>query len=197
MVIKGPSEGEAPASARRINAAARLLSGPHDDVVRVLDRLEGDELFTVAEAVRQLQRLRALARGDLDEIIATAFEIGFGRDGIGLLPWVEGDVIVCPGGLTSKSKSKSSHKCRFVSIDDTWIWESNELIREDKRSTPGTDGGFRAVALVPLVDGMELDVVSGKARQGQHSIDLVISYEVRRRELIEVSQRTVAPAGMQ
>ncbi|MGF1597315.1 MAG: hypothetical protein ACFCVK_10380 [Acidimicrobiales bacterium] len=193
--MSGPAGDDDVVSARRVNAAARLLSGRPDDVARVLDRLDGDRLANVAEAIRQLQRERAVARGDLDEIIASAFEVGFGRDGLGLLPWVEGDVIVCPGGLVAKSRT--SHRCRFVSVDDTWVWESGELIREDKRSSPGTTDGFRAVALVPLVDGMALDVVSGRARQGQHSVDLVVSYEVRRGVLVEVSQRVVTPAGMQ
>ncbi|MGI9611860.1 MAG: hypothetical protein ACR2QO_03045 [Acidimicrobiales bacterium] len=182
-------------STRRVNAAAKLLNGHPDDCVRVLERLDGAELSNVAEVVRQIQRERAVARGDLDAIILAAFESGFGSDGLGLLPWVEGDVIVCPGGLISKSRT--SHRCRFVSVDDTWIWESTELIREDKRSTPGADDGFRAVGVLPLLDGLALDVVSGKARQGQHSVDRVVSYEVRCGELVEVSQRTVAPAGMQ
>lgn len=49
----------------------------------------------------------------------------------------------------------------------------------------------RAVALLPLVDGTALDVVSGRARGGQHSVEHVISYEVRSGDLVEVSQRTV------
>lgn len=185
---------EEPASTRRVNAAARLLTGHPDDAVRVLQRLDPDELSNINEVVRQLQRQRAMAKGDLDEIIAEAFEVGFGRDGLGTMPWVEGEVIVCPGGLISKSRT--SHRCRFVSVDDSWIWESGELLREDKRSTPGPEDGFRAVALLPLMDGLALDVVSGKARAGQHSVDRVVSYEVRRRELVEVSQRTVVAAGM-
>lgn len=161
----------------------------------MLERLTPDELANIGEVVRQLQRTRAVARGDLGEIVAQAFEVGFGRDGLGLLPWVEGDVIVCPGALVSKSRA--SHRCRFVSVDNTWIWESGELLREDKRSSPGAVDGFRAVALLPLMDGLALDVVSGKARGGQHSVDRVVSYEVRKGELVEVSQRVVASAGMQ
>ena len=184
--------GDGPVSNRRITAAAALLRGQPDDVVRVLDRLDGDQLANVAEVIRQLQRERAVARRDLDHIMGQAFEVGFGRDGLGVLPWVEGDVIVCPGGLVAKSRA--SHRCRFVSVDDTWIWESIDLIREDKRSSPGVDDGFRAVALLPVVTGMALDVVTGRARQGQHSVDQVVSYEVRRGELVEVAQRTVSRA---
>ena len=153
-----------------------------------------DELHHLAEAVRQVQIERAIDGGDHDAIIAAGFEMGFGRDGLGVLPWVEGSVIVCPGGMVSKSRT--SHRCRFVSVDDVWVWDSGLLLREDKRSSPGTDDGFRAIALVPLVDGTGLDVVSGKARSGQHSVDHVVSYEVRAGELVEVSQRTITPNNM-
>jgi len=160
-----------------------------DAVMALIRDMSDDELHNVAEVVRQVQIERAIGSGDDDAIIASAFETGFGRDGLGVLPWVEGSVVVCPGGMVSKSKA--SHKCRFVSVDDCWIWESQLLLREDKRSSPGTDEGFRAVALLPLVDGTGLDVVTGRARSGQHSVEHVISYEIRGGDLVEVSQRTV------
>jgi len=167
------------------------------DPDRIIDRLRtmpSDELHHIAEAVRQVQIERAIGDGDHDAIIAQGFEIGFGRDGLGVLPWVEGDLIICPGGLVSKSRT--NHRCRFVSIDDVWVWESGILLREDKRSSPGTDDGFRAIALIPLVDGTEVDVVSGRARSGGHSVDHVVSYEVRSGDLTEVSQRNVATKNM-
>ena len=77
-----------------------------------------------------------------------------------------------------------------------WVWDSGLLLREDKRSSPGTQEGFRAVALVPLVDGTAIDVVAGRARGGQHSVEHVVSYEVREGKLDEVSQRNVAAANM-
>jgi hypothetical protein len=160
-----------------------------DALVAMIRDMNDDELHNVAEVVRQVQIERAIGCGDEDAIIASAFETAFARDGLAVQPWVEGSVIVCPGGMVSKSKS--SHKCRFVSVDDTWVWESQLLLREDKRSSPGTDDGFRAVALLPVVDGTAIDVVSGKSRSGQHSVDHVVSYEVRAGVLIEVSQRTV------
>lgn len=156
--------------------------------------MTADDLHGVAEAVRQVQIERAIAAGDHDAIIARAFEIGFGRDGLGVLPWVDGEVVVCPGGLVSKSRT--SHRCRFVSVDDVWVWDSGLLLREDKRSSPGVDDGFRAVALVPVVDGTQLDVVSGRARAGGHAVEHVVSFEVRAGELVEVSQRDVTPRNM-
>jgi hypothetical protein len=173
------------------------MRSPGNDPEAVVDFVRGlpdDELHNLAEVVRQVQIERAIDHGDHDAIIAAAFESGFGRDGLGVLPWIAGNVIVCPGGIISKSKS--SHRCRFISVDDVWVWDSGLLLREDKRSSPGTEEGFRAIALVALVDGVELDVVSGKARSGQHSVDHVISFEVRGGELVEVGQRNVTPANM-
>jgi hypothetical protein len=173
--------------------APRPRTAP-EQVVSDVRALDDDELHNLAEVVRQVQIERAIGNGDHDAIIAAAFENGFGRDGLAASPWVEGAVVVCPGGMVSKSKT--SHRCRFVSVDDVWVWNSGLLLREDKRSAPGTDEGFRAVALVPLVDGVEIDVVSGRARSGQHTVEHVISYEVRGGQLIEVSQRTVTAANM-
>ncbi len=164
------------------------------DSVRILERLSADELANLAEVIHQIQSARAIAAGDHDAIIAEAFEQAFGGDGLGAPPWIQGSVIVCPGGIVSKSRS--SHRCRFVSINDTWVWDAPELIREDKRSLPGTDDGFRAVALVPILSGMSLDVVSGRARGGMHQVDRVVSLQVKRGRLVEVAQRTIAPAGM-
>lgn len=156
--------------------------------------MSSDELHNVAESVRQVQIERAIEVGDLDAILARAFEIGFGRDGLGVNPWIDGDVIVCPGGLVSKSRT--SHRCRFVSVDDVWVWDSGLLLREDKRSSPGVEDGFRAVAILPVIDGTGLDVVTGRARSGGHSVEHVVSFEVRSGDLVEVSQRDVGSKNM-
>lgn len=183
-----------PASQRRVNAAARLLTERPEDAVRVFERCGDGDLASLGEAIKHMQRERAVARGDLDDIIDASFEIGFGDDGLSVVPWQQGNVIVCPGGIINKSRN--SHRCRFVSVDGTWIWDSIELIREDKRSSPGPLDGFRAIGLLPVVNGLTLDVVSGRARGGQHSVDRVVSFEVKKGQLVEVSQRVVGSAGM-
>lgn len=158
-----------------------------------------EQLHHVAESVRQIQMERAIVAGDLDAVIGRAFEVGFGRDGLGVQPWVEevgvdGAIVVCPGGLVSKSRT--SHRCRFISVDDVWVWDSGLLMREDKRSSPGVEDGFRAIAIIPAVDGTELDVVTGRARTGGHSVEHVVSYEIRHGQLVEVSQRDISGKNM-
>lgn len=180
---------------RRYGTIVRHLTEDPETAAELAAKLPEDVLHHLAAALRDEAGKRAIASGDQAAIIAEAFESGFGRDGLGVPPWIEGSLIVCPGGLVAKSRT--NHRCRFVSVDDVWIWESIDLVHEEKRSSPGTDDGFRAVALLPVVDGMGLDVVSGRARAGQHSVDRVVSYEVRKGELIEISQRRVSGRGMQ
>lgn len=175
---------------RRYGTIVRHLTQDPATAVELAERLDDDVLVHLAAALGDETRRRAVEQGDQQAVIDQAFEYAFGRDGMGVLPYLEGPFIVCPGAMVSKRKG--NHTCRFVSVNDVWIWDSYELVHEEKRSSPGTDDGFRAVALLIPVEGMELDVVSGRLRQGQHQVDLVVSFVVRKGELIEVSQRNVA-----
>jgi hypothetical protein len=169
----------------------RHLTDDPEAAVALAERLDGDVLTHLAAAIGDETRRRAIDLGDQAAVIAQAFDESFGRDGLGALPYIEGPFIVCPGAMVTKRRG-AGHTCRFVSVNDVWIWDSHELLIEEKRSSPGTDEGFRAVALLAPVEGMELDVVSGRLRSGQHQVDLVVSYVVRKGELVEVGQRNVA-----
>lgn len=175
---------------RRYGTIVRHLTEEPAAAVELAQRLDDQVLVHLAAALGDETRRRALEQGDQQAVIDQAFDHGFGRDGMGVLPYLEGPFIVCPGAMVSKRKG--SHTCRFVSVNDAWIWDSYELIHEEKRSSPGTHDGFRAVALLSPVEGMELDVVSGRLRSGQHQVDLVVSFVVRKGDLVEVSQRNVA-----
>lgn len=175
---------------RRYGTIVRHLTDEPTAAVELAQRLNNEVLVHLGAALGDETRRRAREQGDQQAVIDQAFDHAFGRDGMGVLPYIEGPFIVCPGAMVSKRKA--NHTCRFVSVNDVWIWESYELIHEEKRSSPGTDQGFRAVALLPPVEGMELDVVSGRLRSGQHQVDLVISFVMREGDLVEVSQRNVA-----
>lgn len=177
---------------RRYGTIVRHLSDDPATAVELAQRLDDDVLNHLAAALADETRRRAVDSGDQQAVIDQGFELAFGRDGLGVLPYLEGPFIVCPGAMVSKRKG--NHTCRFVSVNDTWIWDSFELLHEEKRSSPGPHDGFRAIALLIPTEGLQLDVVSGKMRSGQHSVDLVVSFEVRKGELIEVSQRNVAAA---
>lgn len=178
---------------RRYTGIVRQLREEPETAAELAARLPDEVLAHLAAALLEEQRRRALEAGDRDAVVEDGFRTGFGRDGLAVQPWVRGVFVVCPGGLVAKNRA--NHRCQFVSVDDTWIWESHHLIHEEKRSTPGSDDGFRAVALLPIVEGMGLDVVRARMRQGQHQVERVVSLVVRRGELVEVAQRTVSAHG--
>ena len=180
--------------ARRYGTIVKHLSSDPETAVELARKLDDGVLVHLGAAIADEMRRRAVESGDEDAVIADAFETGFGRDGTAVLPWITGHYVVCPGSLVAKNRS--SHRCRFASVNDTWVWDSELLITEIKRSNPGTVDGFRAVALLPIVEGTEIDIVSGRQRSGQHNVEHVVSYEIRKGRLVEVSQRTVKSAGM-
>ena len=179
-------------ASRRFATTVRHLTDDPEAAVELATRLDSSVLTHLAAAIGDETRRRAVDEGDPQAVIDEAFESAFGRDGLGSFPYLEGPFIVCPGAMVSKRRG--SHSCRFVSVNDTWIWDSHELVVEDKRSSPGPHAGFRAVALISPVEGTELDVVSGRMRSGEHRVEHVVSYEVRSGDLVEVSQRTVSPS---
>jgi hypothetical protein len=178
---------------RRYGTIVRHLKEDPDTAVELAAKLPDDQLIELAAALRDEMQRRARESGDADAVIEAGFEAGFARDGLGVLPWIEKPFLVCPGGLVAKNRA--NHKCQFVSADDNWVWESSDLIREDKRSTPGDGDGFRAIALLPIIEGMQLDVVRARMKQGQHNVERVTSMVVRRGRLIEVEQRDVSARG--
>ena len=179
---------------RRYGTIVKHLSDDPTTAVELVQKLDDGVLIHLGAAVADEMRRRAVESGNEEAVIADAFETGFGRDGTAVLPWVSEHYVVCPGSLIAKNRT--SHRCRFASVNDTWVWESDLLITEIKRSNPGPADGFRAVALLPIVEGTEIDIVTGRQRAGQHNVEHVVSYEVKKGKLVEVSQRTVKTAGM-
>ena len=175
---------------RKLGPLARQFDERPEAVVEFAAALSDSALVELGAAIREEVARRARSTGDQDAILEAAFERGFARDGLGVLPWIEAPFVVCPGGLVAKNRA--NHRCQFVSVDDRWVWESSDLIREDKRSVGAADEGFRAVALLPIAEGMALDVVRARMRQGQHSVERVTSLVVRSGRLVEVERREVA-----
>ena len=70
-----------------------------------------------------------------------------------------------------------------------------QLITETKRPSPGNDKGFRAIALIPVIEGTAVDIVTGKMQSGLHKAEKVASFEVKE-QLVEVSQRVISTEGM-
>ena len=81
-----------------------------------LENLDEQALFNLQHSISEIIKDRNLQKGDLEAIIEEAFSVAFPRlDSVGLNPWVDGSLIVCPGARIDKSQVK--HTCKFVVAD--------------------------------------------------------------------------------
>ena len=63
-----------------------------------LENLKDSQLFDLQNKISDIVRQRNLEKGDLEEIIDNSFNVGFPKvDGLGLNPWIENSLIICPG----------------------------------------------------------------------------------------------------
>ena len=66
----------------------------------------------------------------------------------------------------------------------------------NEKAFSGNDKGFRAIALIPVIEGTAVDIVTGKMQSGLHKAEKVASFEVKEKQLVEVSQRVISTEGM-
>ncbi len=98
-----------------------------------LENLNDSELFDLQNKISEIVKQRNLEKGDLEEIIDNSFNVGFPKvDGLGLNPWIENSLIICPGARIDKTKTR--HICKFIVIDEEWSWESPHMISEGVES---------------------------------------------------------------
>ena len=94
---------------------------------------------------------------------------------MGLNPWVEGSMLVCPGARIDKSQTK--HICKFVAVGEDWSWESSNMISDVIRRDQSSKK-FRqhSITLISPYEGMTVDVIMQKSQNGKHLVDSVESY---------------------
>ena len=142
-----------------------------------LEDLDEESLFRIQNTISEIIKERNFKKGDIETIVDTAFGIAFPKiDGLGLNPWVEGSILICPGARIDKSQTR--HICKFVVVEEDWSWESsnmiNDVIRRDQSSK-----NFRqhSITLISPFEGMKLEVVTQKSQNGKHLVNTVESYE--------------------
>ena len=162
--------------------AGRCRDGSVAEDVGALSDLE---LGVLLAAVEGEMRSRAVVGGDLDALLNEGFELGFDTSGAARPPYLRGGIVVCPGSKVASSAM--AHKCRFVAVGEGWVWESADLVGDEIRGR-----GRHSTASVSLLvarEGLELEVVSSRARGGTHERISVDAYRVRDGQLVTLGQR--------
>ena len=150
---------------------------PEDDLRRAL---------IVVQA--ELQR-RAVERADPAALVERGFADGFQTSGLPRDPWIVNGILVAPGAKIDKSAM--SHRCAFVRIGSSWIWEQDDLLEDSVRHLPGARGRMQSVSLLPIGEGVAVDLVEARTRNGVHELVGVRSFTVENGELQLVSARAV------
>lgn len=155
----------------RVNPEPPLLS---DAALR--EATESQIVDAIADLQAEQQR-RALENGDPEAIAEEAFAgAGFDMRSHPVTPYLTQGMLVCPGMKTERSRT--SHDCIFVSVDDRWSWEHPDAMFDDVRQQPGTKIVRRAVTVLPAFEGMTFDVVTSKASNGPCKMRSVRSFEI-------------------
>lgn len=161
---------------------------------RVLPGLSDADLRVLAEAVDAERHHRALTNGDLDAVSADAFVNGFDAKGWPKDPWITaGGLLVCPAAKIGKSKM--AHRCRFVHVNDNWAWEHADAVHDDVRYLGDANGSLQAVTILVAPPGATVDVVTSKARGGEHTRERVTNYRIDDGALVVGPTRVVAAAS--
>ena len=98
-----------------------------------LEDLDEESLFRIQNTISEIIKERNFKKGDIEAIVDNSFDIAFPKnDSLGLNPWVEGSVLICPGARIDKTQTK--HICKFVVIEEDWSWESGHMVNDIIRS---------------------------------------------------------------
>jgi hypothetical protein len=155
-----------------------------------LHALDDGALRTLIAAALEEQRRRAAAQGGLEELCEQGFIDGFDQRGHARPPVVVGDVLFCYGSIVERSAM--SHECVFVRVEDAWVWEYEDVLRDEVRKRPERGREHqRSVSLVPALEGLEFDLVQCKMRNGVHQMQHTRSYRITSGSVELVTTRSV------
>lgn len=161
-----------------------------DDTVIVTAAYE--DLSATIEALTAEQVRRALADNDPGALADKYFDMNFSVRTVH--PVLENGLLICPGVKTLNSKT--SHDCAFIAVDSSWVWDHSDAVWSEIRKTMhGSKMVQQSVTIVPVYDGVVVDVVTSKARSGPCKMSQVKSYVVKNNMLEPTSTRTSIPRG--
>lgn len=159
-------------------------------VMHQLGDLSDEALRDLIAAAIEEQRQRAAASGDLEALCEAGFAEGFDSKGHARTPVIRDGLLICYGSIVERSAM--SHECHFVHIEDSWVWEYQDVLRDEVRKRPERGREHqRSVSILPALEGLELDLVGCKMRTGVHQMQTVRSYRIVSGQLELVTARAV------
>jgi len=147
------------------------------------------DLHLLVSAVHEEQQRRALAAGDPYALAEEAMQSSFDRRGLAAMPYVERGVLVCPGAVVGKSQT--SHLCRFVVVDEQWVWDHPAVLLD--RVDEVGHHSRKTVTLLPALAGMTVTAVHSKKSAEGHRRIAADTFTVTEAGLVEASRTVSIP----
>ena len=157
-------------SAPQINSSFHLM-----DAVNLTKDLSDKDLSELGFAVATEVFNRAVNSGDWEALTKEGLEIGFSSRGYPEYPYIKNNILICPGGKVGTTKT--NHKCRFVAIDGSWIWECSPLL--DTMHTVGKHS-TASITLFAATEGLSFTVIDSAANMQGHSRISTAAYVIKR-----------------
>lgn len=119
----------------------------------------------------------------VDGAVRRGLDAGFTRSMRPNRPWVEGLLLICPGGVVG---SWAGHRCWFVSVDGKWCFEHNSMLADvvERRQN-----GMRSVTVLEAVDGSLVEAVMARSRGGAHTLVEAVGWRVDNATLVPIGKR--------
>ena len=155
-----------------------------------VESLSDHELKNFLEVVKMELYTRNLNNCDPSTLLKLGFDQGFTSKLTTVTPWIVGGVLIAPG--YKKEASAFSHKCSFVKVNDSWVWESEYKVDSEIRNSNKL---LQSVTLIALFEGAQVDVLTSKARNSVHILENITSYMYENDDLIKTSSRNVSTKG--
>lgn len=153
-----------------ILGATSNVATPEPDWTQLTpSKLSDVQIDHLLEVLRTEKYDRAFSRADPEALMAMCFDSMFTRTGQATPPELHHGVIVCAGSRIPKSKT--SHSCCFVAIDNSMCWESEFVIADTMEgASTEKDTKLQAATLVQAQEGMKVAYLPCSWSLGKHAL---------------------------
>lgn len=133
------------------------------------------------------EELKERAGAQLAGSLSNEFEVAYNNE-LCADPEIKNGLLYAYGA--KKKLSATNHICKFVSINDKWVWESTSLV-ESQNKYSDSDHKLLTLAVVTFQEGDRVDIVESKANIMGHKAKKIASYTISNNKLSKVKNRDI------
>lgn len=164
---------------------ATVKEGPVNVANLDLNTLSIPQMHALIRRLSDEIQRRSLEEMDTEALLQHIWDNLFTRSGTSLAPIIMNNVLLCAGHRVFRSGT--NHTCAFVNVNDTWVWDHQDLEHTTIRGFEGKpEGSLQSAALLPVNEGDRVAYLPCNASMGNHSLikNQARYFEVKAGELV-------------